>query len=456
MAAILPLNRAGARASARLFGFGTPLLLCAIAGLTTAAAPAQSAPPTPAISRAAEMPELAGPGAMAIGTETLTLARGHRIIDVTMWYPSAPEARSSEARGLGAVYRHTFARPGSAAVELAEPGRAVFQAAPAGSGHFPLVLISHGYGGWGTHMSRLGEALASHGYVVASIDHRDRAFTDGASFVVSFSEVLGNRAGDQRAVLHALLGDAAGSSPLIAPRLAALIDKDAVGVIGYSMGGYGALTVAGAAVDPQAPAFAPVPAAARGALAEADPALSAKIKAVVAIAPWGAQPGSAVWTDAGLAQVTAPLLLIDGDQDDVADFSNGVSRVFAAAKGAERYLLVFREAAHNVAGNPIALPADAGFGAIENASDPVWRKDRIEGIDEHFIRAFFDQNLKHDAGAARYLNVPVPQSDAGTWPSAFGQQWGGTYAGDAQPAYWRGFQRRWAAGLELHHKRAGE
>ena len=57
---------------------------------------------------------------------------------------------------------------------------------------------------------------------------------------------------------------------------------------------------------------------------------------------------------------------------------------------------------------------------------------------------------------ARYLNVPVPQSDAGTWPSTFGQQWGGTYAGDAQPAYWRGFQRRWATGLELHHKRGGE
>ena len=52
--------------------------------------------------------------------------------------------------------------------------------------------------------------------------------------------------------------------------------------------------------------------------------------------------------------------------------------------------------------------------------------------------------------------VPVQQLDAGTWPSAFGQQWGGPYAGETQPAYWRGFQRRWAAGLELHHKRAGE
>ncbi len=451
MTAILPLNRAGARASARLFGLGAPLLCCAIAGLTTLAAPALAAPPTAAISRAAEMPELAGPGATAIGTETRPLTRGQRTIDVTLWYPSTPAAR-----GPAAVYRHSFVRPGAAPLELSEPGRAIAHAAPAGSGRFPLILISHGYGGWGTHMSRLGETLASHGYVVASIDHRDRSFTDAASFLASFTEVLGNRAGDQRAVLRALLGDASAPAAWISPRLAALIDKDAVGVIGYSMGGYGALTAAGAAVDPQALAFAAVPAAARAQLAQADTALAARIKAVAAIAPWGAQPGSAVWTDAGLAKLTAPLLLIDGDQDDVADFRNGVSRVFAKAKGADRYLLVFREAAHNVAGNPIELPADAGFSAIENASDPVWRKDRIEAIDEHFIRAFFDRNLKHDAGAARFLDVPVPQSDAGTWPSAFGQQWGGMYAGDAQPGYWRGFQRRWAAGLELHHKRAGE
>ena len=426
-------------------------LLSAAITLLAANPTALAAAPTTPVVHAVEMPELAGPGALAIGTETFELTRAERTISVTMWYPSAPGWR-----GRAAVYRHTLALPGTPAIALVEQGRAVAHAPPAAAGRFPLVVISHGYGGWGTHMSRLGEALASHGYVVASIDHRDRPVTDAASFIASFGSVLINRSSDQRAVLYRLLDGAGGAPGSILPRLSALIDRDAVGVIGYSMGGYGALTTAGAGVDPAAPAFAPVPAVARAAIAVPDAALAARIKAVVAIAPWGAQPGSAVWTDAGLGKLTAPLLLIDGNQDDVVDFERGTRRVFGAATGADRYLLVFREAAHNVAGNPVDLPAGAAFGAIENVSDPVWRKDRIEGIDEHFIRAFFDLNLKHDTGAARYLNVPVPQSDAGSWPSAFGQSWGAATAGDAQPGYWRGFQRRWSAGLELHHKRAGE
>jgi predicted dienelactone hydrolase len=40
----------------------------------------------------------------------------------------------------------------------------------------PLVIISHGYPGNRYLMSHLGEDLASKGYVVASIDHRDSTY----------------------------------------------------------------------------------------------------------------------------------------------------------------------------------------------------------------------------------------------------------------------------------------
>ncbi|MFZ9396836.1 MAG: dienelactone hydrolase, partial [Erythrobacter sp.] len=151
-----------------------------------------------------------------------------------------------------------------------------------------------------------------------------------------------------------------------------------------------------------------------------------------------------------------PLLLIGGDRDDVVDFERGVKRIFAATRQSDRYLLVYREAAHNIAGNAMTLPAGADFQIIEFLTDPVWRKERIEAINAHFISAFLDLHLKGDAGKRKYLDVPSPLAADGQWPSQFGQQWGGSVAGDNQPDYWRGFQRRWARGLELHHKRAGE
>ncbi|MFN5243617.1 MAG: dienelactone hydrolase, partial [Novosphingobium sp.] len=176
----------------------------------------------------------------------------------------------------------------------------------------------------------------------------------------------------------------------------------------------------------------------------------------VTLAPWGGQPGAMAWQDAALANLRKPLLLIAGDQDDVVGFERGVKRLFQAALGADRYLLVYREAAHNIAGNPVVVPLDADFPTIEFLADPVWRKDRIDAINTHFISAFFDLHLKGDDSKRRYLDVPTPFANQGQWPSTFGQQWGGMTAGDNQPGYWRGFQRRWARGLELHHKAAGE
>jgi hypothetical protein len=158
----------------------------------------------------------------------------------------------------------------------------------------------------------------------------------------------------------------------------------------------------------------------------------------------------------GLAGLSKPLFLIAGSRDDVVDFDRGVKRIFNQARRSDRYLLVYREAAHNIAGNPVVLPPGAEFAAIENVTDPVWRKDRIDAINQHFITAFLDLHLKGDAAKARFLNVPTPVSNDGQWPSAFGKQWGGTLAGDDQPGYWRGFQRRWAQGLEMHHLGAGQ
>ena len=414
------------------------------AGLASVARPAAPSIPA-AVTRSAELPELAGFGPLAIGTARYDLPLGTRTIGVRLWYP----ARPPKAGARPEIYRHTTQLANAPAYLITERGSAVSKAAALG-GNFPLLVMSHGFGGWDTHMSQLAEALASHGYVIAAIDHRDAAFTDGPSFLLSFSTVLVNRADDQRAALRQLL-----AGRLSAADVTAEIDTTSIGLIGYSMGGYGALTTAGAVLDPQAPALAQLPGPARQQAVRADAELAGRIKAVVALAPWGAQPSARAWSDEGLRGLTAPLLLIDGNLDDVADYAQGVQRVFAKAKRADRYLLTFRSAGHNIAGNPVARSGDEPFSTIEYFNDPVWRQERIVAIDQHFILAFFDAVLKHDVPKLRYLAVPTRVSDDGLWPSAFRQQWGGNVASDAQPGYWRGFQRRWARGLELDHRPAG-
>lgn len=410
------------------------------------AQPAGSASSTHAPAPSAEMPELAGLGQYPVGTVSEELAVGDRKIGLRLWFPARPESNATRQ-----TYFHKRAVPGQQVLELSEQGMALAPAQALTGKRFPLIVMSHGYGGWAEHMSRLGETLASRGYVVASIDHRDLPFSDVASFATSFGSVLLNRSRDQQAVLRAILDGSVTNSGV-----AAMVDPKAIGMLGYSMGGYGTITTAGVPIDPDAPAYRQLPRQALAALPRPDPALAAQIDAVVALAPWGAQPEAMVWRDQELAALKTPMLLIDGDQDDVVDFEKGVKRLFGATSGSDRYLLTYREAAHNIAGNPVNLPEGADFPAIEYLTDPVWRKERIEGINMHFISAFFDLHLKQDQTMRQYLDVPIPLASAGRWPSSFGQQWGGTVAGDNQPNYWRGFQRRWARGLEMHHKSAGE
>ncbi len=423
----------------------TIALVTLLAAISAGAAQGQDQATEPVAVNSAEMPELAMPGAFAIGTRMDRLAVGDRTIGVRFWYPAATAGSS-----VRAVYSYRRALPGQQPIKIAETGLAVADAKPIMGHSFPLVLMSHGYGGWAEHMSRLGETLASRGYVVASIDHRDQPFTDIASFAASFAGVLINRTLDQRAVLNAVLGFK------LAPEITEQINPNAIGLVGFSMGGYGSLTTAGVELDRAAPAFTQLSPAMRAQLPNPDPAIASSIKAVVALAPWGGQPGASVWQDAALAGLRKPLLIIAGDQDDVVDYERGVKRLFNAARGSDRYLLVYREAAHNIAGNPVAIPPDADFPTIEFLADPVWRKERIDMINAHFIGAFLDLELKVEERKRMYLEVPTPFSNQGRWPSGFGQTWGGVTAGDDQPGYWRGFQRRWARGLELHHKAANE
>ncbi len=436
------------------------LALVVGAGAVTLSQPsvANSGPP-------GETPEMGRVGPLAIGTTTReftmpqrtritvlgvltgSLPREDRKLSVRLWYPATVAAGATRIH-----YRHTQQFPGKPPLAMDTAGIAVDGAAALPGGRFPLVLISHGFGGWDTYMSNLAETLASHGYVVAAIDHADMPFNGVQSFQLSFGNVLLDRAQDQRQVLAALLKAAA----LEKSGVAAEIDAGRVGLIGYSMGGFGALATAGAPYDPDSKTVKQLPKGAQSALLAPDAASAAQIKALVAIAPWGGQPDQRAWNAEGLAKITVPVLMIDGDQDDVVNFRHGAAWIFDHLTGADRHLLVYRDARHNVVGNPVPVDDNTDFQTLEFFTEPVWRTQRVNAINQHFIVAFLDVALKGDAAKAAYLDVPTPVAGDGDWPSAFGEQLGGTMAGAKQPKYWPGFQRRWALGLEMHRAVKGE
>ena len=216
-------------------------------------------------------------------------------------------------------------------------------------GAYPLIIVSHGYVGSRFLMTYLTENLASKGYVVVAIDHTESTFRDAGGF----QSTLLNRSKDILFVLDEI-ADLASSE---AHFLKELVDAERTAIIGYSMGGYGALNAAGAAYSDFAIQFfkqmtgGSDALADRGAQSEAfrqshDP----RIKAVVAFAPWGMERG--VWDQETLKGLQVPTLFVAGDQDDISGYEKGIKAIYDAAVHADRYLLTYQNARHNVAPNP--------------------------------------------------------------------------------------------------------
>ena len=159
------------------------------------------------------------------------LPRYDRPLTLEVWYPAA------DGTGAGGTYhRDVRLSDGAAMVELT--GRAVRDAPPASSAMpYPLVIISHGYPGNRFLLSHLGDNLASKGYVAAAVDHKESTYDNRGAF----GSTLVNRPLDQLFVLDAV--DDMSKQP--DHFLAGLADASNTGIIGCSMGGYGAVIVAG-------------------------------------------------------------------------------------------------------------------------------------------------------------------------------------------------------------------
>lgn len=399
-----------------------------------------------------DAPELSLLGPYAVGLKTLHLieraqvdvlafdqATGRapkrdRVLTVDLWYPARHVPGATPV-----VYTAAFpSEPPAPPAQFSVPGIAVRGAPPAGRG-YPLIIVSHGYSNAPAAMTWITENLASKGYVVAGIHHEDPPITDKAAFP---GPTL-------RRPLDIAFVAAALQKSLAADRL---IDPTRTALIGYSMGGYGVLTSAGAVLDPDSAFVKSVPGGlllpyARGGARQADVKVQG-LRAVVAIAPAGGAPWN-VWGRDGIAAITAPLLLIQGDHDQTLSYQGGARAMFDQATGAHRYLLTFEQGGHSIGLNPAPEAMRHRLWDQDWFQDPVWSKERINAIDAHFITAFLDLYVKGDTSRAAYLNVRVPESSQGVWPATRHLPYDAYSPDTGDITVWKGFQRGHAVGLQL-------
>jgi len=420
---------------------------------------------------AADQPQLTARGNFAVGVRRLSfthpnqpdferigltgIPKSDRVIEVEIWYPVA------RAAGLTEQIIYTIPTTSNQAISpdklpamVTYSGQAARNAEPVRGHHFPLVILSHGFTNAADGFSALAENLASKGYVVASIEHRDPDPYYGRGANIAIGKVISRRTVDQRFIIAQLtLQATAADAPL-----RDVYDPVNVALIGYSMGGFGAISSAGAGFSKDSPIYKSplgklIEPYTEGGIGEQDTALPS-LKAMVLLAPWGGAQPYRAWSPAALGNIKVPTLVIDGDQDDIADFAGGVKYIYDNMTGSNRYLLVYENARHNIALNETPPELAKIYPYIEHSEEPVWRTDRILAINIHFITAFLDARLKADTAHEAFLHVPTAKSNDGVWPQAPDAKYKGDHYPDGHDEgakAWPGFQRRWALGLELYH-----
>lgn len=388
-------------------------------------------------------PALAHAGAWPVGVKTISATNPEQVLatnigeikdrtlTLEIWYPAAPAEQAQMT-----VYDEVT-RSGK---QFSLQGSAYRDALPANTElTFPLIIVSHGYSGYRAMMFYLAEHLASHGYVVVAIDHTDSRNSDidfskapGAGFI----STLVNRARDQQFTLDHL---AENDFPL-----AAITDSQRAAIIGYSMGGYGALNTVGGCYEyssetlekfgvlkDRSTALLPFFNYCAAGRQSADP----RWKALLAIAPWGGE--LQVHDPASLGALELPALFVVGDKDDISGYENGVRRLFQQIGSKHRYLMVYENARQNIAAHPAPRVAYSTQLDLGHYYEAAWNTETINRVNKHMALAFFNCHVKREDSACEFL----PESeDVAQVRKPDGQ---------LSPP-WPGFPDKWGAGIKFY------
>ena len=211
------------------------------------------------------LPEPTGPD--RIGTVTLHLidrsrpdpwvpSEPHRELMVQLWYPARHTRGQSRAPWVSPAVANLLNPPGSGFILPVTHGHV---GAPIDRGRHPVVLYSPGFGLERTSGTAMVEQLASHGYVVVTIDHPHDAnlveFPDGrvaehavpqptdpADAEAAIERAVDVRVADTRFTLDQLSAVNRGDNPDAGRRplprgITGSLDLSRVGMFGASLGG---------------------------------------------------------------------------------------------------------------------------------------------------------------------------------------------------------------------------
>jgi len=182
-----------------------------------------------------------------------------------------------------------------------------------------LIVLSHGLGGSELGHSRLAEALAARGYLVAALRHPGDNWMDGSLLKKTPERYFFERPRQVSRVIDALMAD-----PIWKDRIARDAKGPRIGTLGHSAGGYTVLALAGGIPDlAQAnrhcreegkddPLFCRTGSTERPVVPpQAGPPLKdERVRAVVAMAPVGV-----LFTAESLAKVQVPVAIYAGVKD---------------------------------------------------------------------------------------------------------------------------------------------
>ena len=251
-------------------------------------------------------------------------ARDGRTLTFDVWYPTEPDTTTGTPASIDLLV-----------TQLALPGVRRDAEPLSARERFPLVVFSHGSGGVRFQSWFLLQALASHGYVVIAPDHAGNTSLDSLSGTTDpFDVVARNRPRDVSFAIDQALGRSADRADL----LAGTVDPRRIAVMGHSFGGFTALAVAGGyqgwGPDERVDAIVPIAAA------------------------------SGLLSDAELAAVDVPTLLLAGTHDVTVPLASAAERPWAEISARPAWRVDMQRAGHNSFTNVCDLLAalqDAGL-----------------------------------------------------------------------------------------------
>ena len=378
--------------------------------------------------RSAFLPEHSTRGPHSVGVRTIKLVNPQqlnlttqqlqdRALTIELWHPAPAHQNSSQYDNV--------TRLGKPFSVHANAERNASLLSPKDSdSRYPLVILSHGYTGYRTLMFYLAEHLASHGYLVAGIDHTDstNANVTPDKAYAGFPSTLYHRSRDQLFVRDQLLNQN--------DFVASAVDKNSVGLVGYSMGGYGLMASIGGCYDFSLAALRQMnPNGTDEEHLKAQqllnncqqPSTGNLWQGAIAMAPWGNQLG--IFPADRLESITTPTLTISGELDDVSIHSS-IVQMHQQLGSQDKYLLTYKNARHNIAPHPAPLIAYQHEYDLGHYFEPAWSNQQINLINQHFALAMMDCHLKQKSSACDYLQLE----------------------GEVESG-WKGFPQRFATGL---------